>query len=180
MVSQTNSSCASHANGGPSIEKPLRKIPSCLLGRMHHQLDGASKQANHEDRHQQRDYDPEHNARQSAPPFGHRLAHDRGPLTGQALPTRRGRLIGRLLSLFGGKSCVSTLDERWTLPKPSLSLLAWIISGVNVVDACRPVCTENLMRMIASPNRLNVSGDDRATLLFSDPAHLAVQVKEPT
>jgi hypothetical protein len=34
--------------------------------------------------------------------------------------------------------------------------------------------------LIARPNRLNVSGDDRAALLFPDLVRLAVQVKEPT
>jgi hypothetical protein len=34
--------------------------------------------------------------------------------------------------------------------------------------------------LIARPNRLNVSGDDRAALLLPDPVRLAVQVKEPT
>jgi hypothetical protein len=43
---------------------------------MHHQLDDASKQADHKDRHQQRDYDPEANAWQSAQFLGHRLAHE--------------------------------------------------------------------------------------------------------
>jgi len=32
----------------------------------------------------------------------------------------------------------------------------------------------------ARPNRLNISGDDRAALLLPDLVRLAVQVKEPT
>jgi hypothetical protein len=43
---------------------------------MHHQVDGASKQADHKDRDQQRDWDPEPNVRQSAQRFGHRFAHE--------------------------------------------------------------------------------------------------------
>jgi hypothetical protein len=46
------------------------------LGRRLHQPDDASKQAGHKDRHQQRDCDPERNARQSAQFLGHRLAHE--------------------------------------------------------------------------------------------------------
>src|SRR5215831_1365751 len=41
-----------------------------------HQPDDASKQADHKDRHQQRAYDPEPNAGQSAQLLGHRLAHE--------------------------------------------------------------------------------------------------------
>jgi hypothetical protein len=47
-------------------------------------------------------------------------------------------------------------------------------------NALATVCTENLMRIDCRPSRLNVSGDNRAALVFSDPAHLPVQVKEPT
>src|SRR5262249_14740317 len=41
------------------------------------------------------------------------------------------------------------------------------------------VCTENPIRMIARPNRLNLSGDDRADLLLADTVRFAVQVEEP-
>jgi hypothetical protein len=43
---------------------------------MLHQPDDASKQADHKDRHQQRDHDPEPNAWQSAQFLGHRLSHE--------------------------------------------------------------------------------------------------------
>ena len=46
------------------------------FGRMHHQPNDASKQADHKDRRQQRVYDPEHNAPQSAQLLGHRLMHE--------------------------------------------------------------------------------------------------------
>jgi hypothetical protein len=52
-------------------------------------------------------------------------------------------------------------------------------NGVNrpVIRLCVPKTSSVL---IARPNRLNVSGDDRAALLLPDPVRLAVQVKEPT
>jgi hypothetical protein len=43
---------------------------------LHHQPDDASNQADHKNRHQQRNYDPDHNARQSAQLLGHRLVHN--------------------------------------------------------------------------------------------------------
>ena len=44
----------------------------------------------------------------------------------------------------------------------------------------RPVCAENLILVDCVTESPNVNGDDRAALLLPDPAHLAVQVEEPT
>jgi hypothetical protein len=46
-------------------------------------------------------------------------------------------------------------------------------------DELAPVRTENLKRIDSAPERLDVSGDDRAALLVPDPVRLAVQVEEP-
>jgi hypothetical protein len=76
----------------------------------------------------------------------------------------------------GSELAVDVVDE--SLPDVlQARLLGLRIRVGQGAQLCVPKTSSVL---IARPNRLNVSGDDRAALLLPDPVRLAVQVKEPT
>src|SRR5262245_11154089 len=53
-------------------------------------------------------------------------------------------------------------------------------AGERMLTRLRLCVPKTLSALIARPNRLNLSGDDRADLLLPDPVRFAVQVEEPT
>ena len=59
------------------------------------------------------------------------------------------------------------------------SLVIFDVEG-TLVDSCVLCVPKTSSALIARPNRLNVSGDDRALLAPPGPVRLTVQVKERT
>jgi hypothetical protein len=55
-----------------------------------------------------------------------------------------------------------------------------ILSAIIIVRPETVLLSENLILVDYVTESPNVNGDDRAALLLPDPAHLAVQVQEPT